>query len=93
MQTLLWLSLAVVIPVGVLIAANLLTGRDPARVLRDTLAGRLATAARVCVSEKGAELELEAQAFQGDGGIAQVAPSCREIHESAPAHSWSRAFR
>ena len=36
-QTLLWLGLAVVMPVAVLIAANLLTGRDPARVLRDAL--------------------------------------------------------
>ena len=71
-QTLLWLSLAVVIPVGVLIAANLLTGRDPARVLRDALAERLATAARVCASEKGAELELEAQAFQGTAGLRKL---------------------
>ena len=71
-QTLLWLSLAVVMPVGVLIAANLLTGRDPARVLRDALAERLATAARVCASEKGAELELEAQAFQGTAGLRKL---------------------
>ena len=71
-QTLLWLSLAVVIPVGVLIAANLLTGRDPASVLRDALAGRLASAARVCASEKGAELELEAQAFQGTAGLRKL---------------------
>ena len=71
-QTLLWLSLAVVMPLGVLIAANLLTGRDPARVLRDALAGRLATAARVCASEKGAELKLEAQAFQGTVGLRKL---------------------
>ena len=82
-QTLLWLGLAVVIPVGVLIAANLLTGRDPARALRDALAGRLATAARVCASEKGAELELEAQAFQGTAGL-------RKLHHLAGLISQGR---
>jgi multidrug resistance protein MdtO len=64
-QTLLWLSLAATMPLAALILANLLTGRDPARVLRDALAKRLATAARFCASEKGAEIELEAQAFEG----------------------------
>jgi multidrug resistance protein MdtO len=71
-QTLLWLSLAVVMPLAVLIAANLLTGRDPARVLRDALAGRLATAARFCASERGAELDLEAQAFEGTAGLRKL---------------------
>lgn len=44
-QTLLWLSLAAAMPLAVLIVANLLTGRDPARVLRGMLARRLASAA------------------------------------------------
>jgi multidrug resistance protein MdtO len=48
---LLWLSLAVVVPIAVVIAANLLTGRDPARLLRRALAERLATAARFCAGE------------------------------------------
>ena len=39
---LLWFSLAIVVPVVLVIAANLLTGRDPARLLRSALAGRLA---------------------------------------------------
>jgi hypothetical protein len=51
-QTLLWLSLAAAMPLAVLIAANLLTGRDPSRALRGVLAGRLATAPRFCASEK-----------------------------------------
>ena len=62
---LLWLSLAVVVPIAVLIAANLLTGRDPARLLRNALAERLATAARFCAGDSGAEHQLEAQAFEG----------------------------
>jgi multidrug resistance protein MdtO len=62
---LLWLSLAVVVPIAVVIAANLLTGRDPARPLRRALAERLATAARFCAGESGAERQLEAQAFEG----------------------------
>jgi multidrug resistance protein MdtO len=67
--TLLWMSVAAAMPLGVLIAANLLTGRDPARVLRLALAERLATAARFCAREKGAELRLEAQAFEGTVGL------------------------
>jgi len=62
---LLWLSLAVAVPVGLLIIANVLTGRDPARLLRRALAERLATAARFCAGKTGAERELEAQAFEG----------------------------
>jgi hypothetical protein len=62
---LLWLSLAVVVPVALVIAANLLTGRDPALLLRRALAERLATSERFCAGESGAEHVLEAQAFEG----------------------------
>src|ERR1700756_2040538 len=62
---LLWLSLAVALPVILVIVANLLTGRDPARLLYQALAERLATAARFCTGESGAESRLEAQAFEG----------------------------
>jgi hypothetical protein len=49
---LLWLSLAIVVPVALVIAANLLTGRDPALLLRRALAERLAASARFCAGEK-----------------------------------------
>src|SRR5215472_6782346 len=66
---LLWLSLAVALPIALLIGANLLTGRDPALLLRQALAERLATAARFCAGGRGAEHELEAQAFEGRAGL------------------------
>jgi multidrug resistance protein MdtO len=62
---LLWLCLSVVIPIALLIVVNVLTGNDPARLLRRALAERLATAARFCAGEAGAERRLEAQAFEG----------------------------
>jgi multidrug resistance protein MdtO len=62
---LLWLSLAVALPIILVIVANLLTGRDPARLLYQALAERLATAARFCAGASGAERRLEAQAFEG----------------------------
>src|SRR5271170_3021485 len=64
-RLLLWLSLVVSLPIALLIAANLLTGRDPALLLRRALTERLATAARFCAGERGAERQLEAQAFEG----------------------------
>jgi multidrug resistance protein MdtO len=73
---LLWLSLAVVVPIALVIAANLLTGRDPARLLSRALAERLATAARFCAGEHGAERRLEAQAFEGTAGF-------RKLHDLA----------
>jgi len=69
---LLWFSLAVVVPIAVLIAANLLTGRDPARLLRQALAERLATAARFCAGERMAERGLEAQAFEGTAQLRKL---------------------
>ncbi len=62
---LLWFSLTIVVPVVLLIAANLLTGRDPAVLLRRALTERLATATRFCAGERGAERQLEAQGFEG----------------------------
>jgi multidrug resistance protein MdtO len=56
-------------PLAVLIAANLLTGRDPARILKGALGERLGTAASFCAKEKGAEQKLEAQAFEGTAGL------------------------
>jgi multidrug resistance protein MdtO len=71
-QFLLWLGLAVAIPVALLIAANLLTGRDPARLLRHALAERLSAAARFCAGERGAERRLEAQAFEGTAPLRKL---------------------
>src|SRR6201997_4794497 len=62
---LLWLSLAVALPIMLVIVANLLTGRDPARLLYQALAERLATAARFCAGETGAERRLGAPSLQG----------------------------
>ena len=72
MQFLLWLGLAVAMPIALLIAANLLTGRDPARLVRQALVDRLATAARFCADEKGAERRLDAQAFEGTAGLRKL---------------------
>src|SRR6516165_4233602 len=69
---LLWFSLAVVVPVVLLIAANLLTGRDPGLLLRRALTERLATSARFCAGESGAELQLEAQAFEGTAQLRKL---------------------
>src|SRR5215471_4792969 len=80
-QTLLWLGVSAAVPLTVLIAANLLTGRDPASVLRGALAGRLATAARFCAAEKGAEVELEAQAFEGSAGLLKLHHLAGLLHQ------------
>src|SRR5262249_24537254 len=69
---LLWMSLAVVIPLVVVIVANVLTGRDPARLLRAALADRLATAARFCAGEPGVERQLGAQAFGGTAALRKL---------------------
>src|SRR5499427_4326099 len=69
---LLWFSLAVVVPVTLVIAANLLSGRDPARLLRRALAERLGIATRFCAGESGAEHVLEAQAFEGTAQLRKL---------------------
>ena len=69
---LLWFSLAVVVPVVLLIVANLLTGRDPALLVRRALTERLAAATHFCAGKSGAEHMLEAQAFEGSAQLRKL---------------------
>ena len=85
---LLWLSLAVALPIALLIAANLLTGRDPARLLRRALADRLATAARFCAGERGAERRLEAQAFEGTAELRKLHHLAGVLWHGGPRPVW-----
>ena len=74
---LLWLSLAVVVPIAVLIAANLLTGRDPARLLRRALGERLAAAARFCAGRKRSGTPARSSGLRRHRAAAQTARSRR----------------
>src|ERR1700738_2255030 len=89
---LLWLSLAVALPVILLIVANLLTGRDPARLLYQALAERLATAARFCAGESGADRRLEAQAFEGTAQLHKLHHLAGLLHRGRPRLVWDASL-
>ena len=91
-QFLLWLSLAVAMPVALLIAANLLTGRDPARILRHALVERLVTAARFCAGERGAEHRLEAQAFEGTAELRKLYHLAGLLHRGRRQPTWGASL-
>src|SRR5580692_6188867 len=92
LRFLLWLSLAVALPVILLIVANLLTGRDPARQLYQALAERLATAARFCAGESGAERRLEAQAFEGTAQLHKLHHLAGLLHRGRPRLVWGASL-
>jgi multidrug resistance protein MdtO len=89
---LLWLSLAVALPIILVIVANLLTGRDPARLLYQALAERLATAARFCTGESGAERRLEAQAFEGTAQLHKLHHLAGLLHRGRPRVVWGASL-
>src|SRR5271165_1614543 len=89
---LLWFSLAVVVPVVLLIVANLLTGRDPSLLLRQALADRLATAAGFCAGESGAESRLEAQAFEGTAQLHKLHHLAGLLHRGRPRLLWGASL-
>src|SRR6516164_1995293 len=91
-RSLLWLSLAVVVPVALVIAANLLTGRDPALLLRRALAERLAASARFCAGEREAERALEAQAFEGTAGLRKLHDHAGPLHRGRGGPGWSASL-
>ena len=92
MRFLLWLSLAVALPIALVIAANLLTGRDPALLLRRALAERLATAARFCAGESGAERRLEAQAFEGTAELRKLHDLAGLLHRGRRRPVWGASL-
>src|SRR6266404_2750104 len=92
LRFLLWLSLAVALPVILVIVANLLTGRDPARLLYQALAERLATAARFCAGENGAERRLEAQAFEGTAQLHKLYHLAGLLHRGRSRLVWGASL-
>lgn len=92
LRFLLWLSLAVALPVILLIVANLLTGRDPATLLYRALAERLATAARFCAGESRAERRLEAQAFEGTAQLHKLHHLAGLLHHGRPRLNWGASL-
>jgi multidrug resistance protein MdtO len=92
LRFLLWLSLAVALPVILVIVANLLMGRDPARLLYQALAERLATAARFCAGEGGAERRLEAQAFEGTAQLHKLHHLAGLLHRGRPRLGWGASL-
>jgi multidrug resistance protein MdtO len=89
---LLWLSLAVALPVVLLIVANLLTGRDPMQLLQRALGDRLATAARFCAGESGAEDRLEAQAFEGTTQLHKLHHLAGMLHRGRRRPVWGASL-
>jgi multidrug resistance protein MdtO len=80
---LLWLALAVAIPIALVIVANLLTGRDPAVLLRDALIERLRAMARFCEGEPGADRQLTALAREGTAGLLKLHHLAGLLHKPA----------
>lgn len=66
---LLWLAPVVALPVGFVIVANLLTGREPTLLIRDALTRRLAACAAFCAGEPGATQALAASAREGTAAL------------------------
>jgi multidrug resistance protein MdtO len=79
---LLWLTLAVAIPVALVIVANLLTGRDPSLLLRAALVERLRAAARFCEGEPGADHQLAGLAGEDTAGLMKLRHLAGLLHKS-----------
>src|SRR5262247_2407795 len=92
LRFLLWLSLAVVVPVALVIAANLLTGRDPALLLRRALRERLEAARRFCAGERGADHQLEAQAFEGTAQLRKLHDLAGLLHRGRGRPVWGASL-
>ncbi|HVO23349.1 MAG TPA: FUSC family protein [Candidatus Margulisiibacteriota bacterium] len=80
---LLWLALAVAIPVTLVVIANLLTGRDPAVMVRAALVKRLQTAARFCEGQPGADRQLASLTGEGTAALLKLRHLSGLLHKSA----------
>ncbi len=80
---LLWLALAVAIPIALVVIGNLLTGRDPVIILQAEIVERLEAAARFCEGEPGAERQLTKLEGQGTAELLELQHLSGLLHRSS----------
>ena len=80
---LLWLAVAVAMPICLVIGTNLATGRDPELLWRSEMCARLDAAARFCTGDAGARAVLARLAGQGTGGLVKLAHLAGLRHKDA----------
>ena len=81
---LLWLGVIVAIPIGLVILANILFGRDPGQVLRAELLDRMAAAEDFCRGKAGAGARLAAFAREGTAGLLKLQHLASVLHRAPP---------
>jgi len=79
----LWLALIVAIAVALVVVGNLLTGRDPAMLLRAALIARLRAAAGFCEGQPEADRQLETLTQEGTTGLLKLRHLAGLFHTSA----------
>ena len=84
LHTLLWLIVAAVLPVLVVLAANVVSGQDPALLLRRELAARLGALAAACGGRSGAAAGLDALALDGTALLSKQAELSAKFRRSTP---------
>ena len=69
LHSLLWLTVVVAMPVGLVVIGNLLTGRQPVELLRTVLAARLVACADFCAGDDGTQPRLAASVRDGHAAM------------------------
>ncbi len=91
-HTLLWTAFEMALAVTLLFLFNKIAGRDPARILRNQLADRLAAAARVCEGCPHAAVQLARLARQGTAKMLKLHESAGKWHPGSPHRDAAEAL-
>ena len=83
-HTLLWTAFEMASTVALMTLFNLVAGRDPAQVLRSSLAERLEAAAQACDGAPGSGRKLASLARQGTAALLKLQGSAKAWHPGSP---------
>lgn len=93
-QTVLWLWVVIMLPVGLVVVANLLTGRDPDELFRHGLAGRFSAAGRLLLDEEAQDTSIRGKVVDsiraGSADLLRHLKMSGLVHKLSPRQSAAR---